>query len=233
MQKLFLIAVFGIFIISFLSLNLNLTTKAVYQEEVCNPPYMSYKGGCCLDENSNNICDEQESFQNHMTPEQDTPEETGKELIIQENKSPLNFIKKGLEKVKSLFSKEDVTNPSSIEKNMILLIPVISILILVILIFLIRRIKKRKQAKSSLPVQEQPPETTNENPQETQETSELNELSVYRKTGERIGKVIDSYTNPETSEIEGWAIELDEDVAKSMNLTERKFFVKKGEYDIR
>ncbi|MFH1064057.1 MAG: hypothetical protein V1729_03185 [Candidatus Woesearchaeota archaeon] len=31
-------------------------------EAVCNPPYMTYKTGCCMDQNSNSVCDDEEDI---------------------------------------------------------------------------------------------------------------------------------------------------------------------------
>ncbi|MDO8509064.1 MAG: PRC-barrel domain-containing protein [Nanoarchaeota archaeon] len=94
------------------------------QEIICNPPYIRHGLECCLDQNSNNICDEDEK----STP--DEPKKSGFFTTI------------------TGFITNNIINADIVNK--IIIPTVLIIIIILITLYIIKRIKKKPKDKKSL-----------------------------------------------------------------------------------
>jgi hypothetical protein len=77
-----------LFLVSFLAVVFVLVSLLVIQKEdtrfVCNAPYIEYGSACCLDENSNLICDNDEIIESSDGSKEDLDEDPKEEELIEE-----------------------------------------------------------------------------------------------------------------------------------------------------
>ena len=87
-MKFFPIAFFTLLLLISACENAQIDTSNISEGDIdkvirCDPPYIRYATGCCLDQNSNNICDKDEKTQDESEQEDDN-ENRGIELIVGE-----------------------------------------------------------------------------------------------------------------------------------------------------
>lgn len=120
-----------------------------------------------------------------------------------------------IKKVENPLLKKLRESLTKIKKLYLIIILAITLIIIILIIFIIKNKKKIKVKYAN-----------------SKEFKKIEGISAYTKLGKKIGNVKGIYLNENSKEIYGWAIELDKDVAKSMNLNERNFFIKQGDYKI-
>lgn len=183
-----------------------LTTNAIspIQEVICNTPYIRYGLECCLDKNNNSICDNHEVTDTLEENISQENEQISQEETLNTSENTL------LKRIKESFTKLN---------NLSLIFILGSILFMIIaIIYLIKRLRNINQIEKR--------------DADSRKFKKLEKLSAYNKLGQKIGNIKGVYLDEKSKEIYGWAIELDENIAKSMNFNDRNFFIKQGDYKI-
>ncbi|MGV8142841.1 MAG: right-handed parallel beta-helix repeat-containing protein [Candidatus Pacearchaeota archaeon] len=155
-------------------------TGGVVEEIVCNAPYIRYGKECCLDQNTNNICDSDESLTNSNSFGDDVSEQ---EDIFRAEESNIGRI---LDNITNFFSKITSINGKSINANYIYLAAML--LVGVIFIIGIKLLSIRRY------------------PVVSKKLSNIRGTKAYLENGDYFGEIKDVYLDYKNQKIYGWLI---------------------------
>jgi len=118
-------------------------TGRATEEVVCNPPYIRYEKGCCLDSNNNSICDRDEEIQKSPEEENKIKEDgiAGEETPKKESRL-FESIKNLTGKIGSFFSSIGKRIPKN--KNYLFIGFIVLILILLFTVSLIIFFRRKR-----------------------------------------------------------------------------------------